>query len=267
MAAAPSLDDTSVEDLRPLTDRDIRELRTYFQEARAGVGGLKGIDYVAKLSAGSVDHSSQDHERITDRHLALAGNARRVERIRDAMVTPGCWHVLSVAYGPEMHDLPAGVPVDIANLLPLTSEAEQWGEETARESEVLIAAERAYAAGRSEGTAPFALVLRVWSAMDREERAQVPAPRIRDAAVAKLAWIAGLAPEKRRARDAERFERAMRQAETRLAYAGDAWVDARQRLGIKHREDDADHSIRQDRDVFRGLAARVRLLKAKAERS
>lgn len=260
MAAAVSIDVD--DDLKALTSRDISELRAYFRDSAANVGGLKGIDYAAKL--GGASGGSDDHERITDKMIAAAGRGRRVERVRDRM-PGGAWSVLATAYGEPRHEFPAGVPEDVASLLSATETALGWGDDLVREADAEEAARRAYAAARLEGATPYAVTARVWAAMASVERTHIDASRARDAAVERMVLVAGTLPSKRKKQDAKKFEAALVEAEGDLARAGHEFVTARQAGGVHHIEDRRDDEARRERDAWRGLSSRVRLLAARPE--
>ncbi len=255
MAAAISLVDN--EDFKGLTSRDISELRSYFRDAASNIGGLRGIDYRTKMGGRIV---SDDHERVTDRQLQQAGRARRVERIRDRM-SPGAWSVLSLAFGEPRHDFPAGVPEDVANLLGDTENALGWGYDLVRETDTEEAAKRTYEAFRGSAT-PYGLTSVVFAAISSVERTHIDAVRARDAAIDRMILVAGTLPSKRKKGEAKRFEAALVEAEGQIARAGHEFVEARQAGGVRHIEDARDDDMRKERDAWRALSSRVRLLAA-----
>lgn len=252
MAAAVSLDD----DFKSLSSRDVSELRMYFRDLAANVGGLQAQGYEPRIEGAMVDMEP------TERQIAHAGRARRVERIRDRMPA-GAWQVLSVAFGEPRHDFPAGVPEDVGNLLPDTETALEWGYALVRETETEEAARRAYATARADGVAPAALIERVWWAMDSVGRTHIDACRARDAAIDRMTLVAGTLPSKRKKREAEHFEAALREAEGTLARAGHEWVCARQGLGQHHIEDRRDDEQRRERAAIHDLTSRIRVLAAR----
>jgi hypothetical protein len=262
MAAAVSLD-VGDDDLKALSSRDISELRSYFRDMAANVGGLKGRDFEAEIGRGGhVD--SADHERITDRQIAHAGRARRIERIRDRL-PPGAWSVLSWAYGEPRHDFPAGVPEDVASLLGDTEAALEWGYDLVREADTEEAAKRAYATARAAGATPHALIEWVWAAMASVERTHIDTVRARDAAIDRMILVAGTLPSKRKKGEAKRYEAALVEAEGTLARAGHEFVEARQAGGQFHIEDRRDDEQRREHQAWRDLGSRVRLLTARPE--
>lgn len=260
MAAATSLYED--DDLKTLSSLDVSELRAYFRDSAANVGGLRGRDFEAEIMAKQSKGGKSDQERITDRQIEHAGRARRVERVRDRM-PGGAWSILAMAFGEPRHNFPAGVPEDIGSLLGDTETALDWGYGLVREAETEEAAKRAYATARADGVTPNGLIELVWWAMDSVARTHIDATRARDAAIDRMMLVAGTLPSKRKKREAEHFEAALREAEGTLARAGHEWVCARQALGRRHIEDQRDDETRREHAAIRDVNSRIRLLSAR----